>query len=155
MDLWKSKAFNFKGRYLSTQSDMFRDNLNRNPLNKLMRFVVNYWRLSLKHLHHSGQEEVIFKLSAQVYILDKNQKWSPLTTDVVPVCFLHNASTKSTRICAYGSLHESAENGSLPVVDSLILPSMQYRRPTETFVQWFDSQHILYGLNLTSKLCSY
>eukprot|EP00158_Paraphelidium_tribonemae_P005047 Partr_v1_DN27131_c0_g1_i4_m15454 len=30
------------------------------------------------------------------------------------------------------------------------MPSMQYRRPSDTFVQWFDSAHILYGLNLTS-----
>lgn len=36
------------------------------------------------------------------------------------------------------------------VINSVIQPNMQYRRPSDTFVQWFDSQHILYGLNLTS-----
>jgi hypothetical protein len=83
-----------------------------------------------------------FSLSAQVYVLDKAQKWAPLTQDVVRVSFMYNEAAGSTKIAAF-------DNGQ-KVVDSIILPTMQYRRPSETFVQWFDSQHILYGLNLTS-----
>ena len=74
-------------------------------------------------------ETSLFTLNAQVYALDKNQKWTPLTQEIVPVTFLHSELTGTTRT---------------------IMPNMQYRRPAETFVQWFDSQHILYGLNLTS-----
>lgn len=84
----------------------------------------------------------VFTLSAQVYALDKNQKWSPLTQDVVEVVFVFNPATGQTRLTV-------VENGQ-SVVNSTILPNMQYRKPSETFVQWFDSQHILYGLNLTS-----
>lgn len=81
-------------------------------------------------------------MQAQLYALDKNQKWSPLTSDIVTVSFLYNNTDKSTRIL-------STHNGK-STINSLIAPSMQYRRPSDTFVQWFDSQHILYGLNLTS-----
>ena len=84
-----------------------------------------------------------FSLSAQVYALDKTQKWTPLTTDIVTVTFLYNEQSKTTRII-------SKDNSDKIIVNSNITANMQYRRPSETFVQWFDSQHILYGLNLTS-----
>lgn len=87
-------------------------------------------------------ETSLFTLNAQVYALDKNQKWTPLTQEIVPVTFLHSELTGNTRILAM--------DGGVTVVNSTIMPNMQYRRPAETFVQWFDSQHILYGLNLTS-----
>ncbi len=86
----------------------------------------------------------MFSLTAQVYALDKNQKWAPLTQDILPVTFLYNETTKQTRILCI-------DNGHV-VVNSLLLPNMQFRRPSDTFVQWFDSQRILYGLNLTSVI---
>jgi hypothetical protein len=82
-------------------------------------------------------------LQAQVYALDKAQKWQALTQNVIDVSFLLNEHTGVTRIYAV--------DGDEIVLDSSILSSMQYRRPSDTFVQWFDTQRILYGLNLTSS----
>lgn len=90
-----------------------------------------------------ANETEIFSLQAQVYALDKAQKWTPLTKEVVPVQFLRNSTDQQVRILAM-------DGASVVVVNSQLVQGMQYRRPSETFVQWFDSQHILYGLNLTS-----
>jgi hypothetical protein len=90
----------------------------------------------------SANETALFRLSAQVYALDKSQTWVPLTQDVVSVTILLNNQTGATRIFCI-------DNGAV-VINSVIQAGMQYRRPSDTFVQWFDTQHILYGLNLTS-----
>jgi hypothetical protein len=89
------------------------------------------------------QQRTIFQMLAQVYALDKNQKWSPLTQDIITVSFIWNEQTGVTR------LFGQDDKGTV-IVNSTILPNMAYRRPSDTFVQWFDSQHILFGLNLTS-----
>lgn len=91
----------------------------------------------------SEKEKTLFSLQAQVYALDKSQKWTPLSQGVITISFLFNESTGMTRI--FGM------EGNSISVNSTIYSNMQYRRPSETFVQWFDSQHILYGLNLTSS----
>lgn len=90
-----------------------------------------------------ADEILVFELKAQIYALDKHQKWTPLTNDIVSVKFMLSRARGSTRIVSV--------DGGVTVVNSNIVPSMQYRKPSETFVQWFDTQHILYGLNLTSK----
>ncbi len=87
-------------------------------------------------------EKVLLSIQAQVYALDKTQKWKPLSNAIIPVTFLYDELAKTTRILGM-------EKG-VNIVSSIIELNMQYRRPSDTFVQWFDSQHILYGLNLTS-----
>ncbi|KAI3641144.1 hypothetical protein MIR68_000823 [Amoeboaphelidium protococcarum] len=89
----------------------------------------------------ADKETTLFTISAQVYALDKNQKWTPLTQDIIQVSFLKN-DAEVVRILGI--------DNNVIIVNSVISQGMQYRRPSDTFVQWFDSQHILYGLNLTS-----
>jgi len=91
---------------------------------------------------------MIFTIKAQVYILDTNsQSWSPATFSVVPVSFYSEPTSGRTRIIAM----ENSE----PKINSLLLPSMVFQRPSDTFGQWMDATSSeLYGLNFTSKMDS-
>jgi hypothetical protein len=51
-----------------------------------------------------SSEQCLFSLQAQVYALDKTQKWTPLTKDIVTVSFLFN---EQTGLSAFAGLHRA------------------------------------------------